>query len=142
MVFIISAVFLIKSFELPYWRELEPGPGFFPLWSSIFLMVLSLLYIYRSMVGKEGNKEGTETFFPKGKGLRNLIFTIVCVILFLVLIPYIGFTLTSVIFLFLLLHKGYRTLASLCISISVSLFVFWLFDFVLGAELPVNEWGW
>ncbi|WP_248930764.1 tripartite tricarboxylate transporter TctB family protein [Paenibacillus hamazuiensis] len=138
-VLLLSLVLLVTSFSYPYKKiGLGLGPGFFPVWLSVILMVLSCFYIYDSFK----SKENSQTTFPRGDVLRNILFILGCLVLFVVLISFIGFVLTGTLFLFLLLYRGYKWYANIAISLSVSVFLFWLFGSVLQVALPVNAFGW
>ncbi|MEW9672468.1 tripartite tricarboxylate transporter TctB family protein [Ammoniphilus sp. 3BR4] len=143
MVLILSVIFLFESSMFPYSNRLGPGPGpgFFPIWLSSILLVLSLFYLYQSLERQKEGQGEQEGILPRGEGLRKILFTLFSLILFVVLISFIGFTLTSIIFLFMLLREGYRWFTGLGISIVVSLLMFWVFGSVLDVALPVNGWG-
>lgn len=135
---LFSLVFFYQSLEFPYTSDLGgPGSGFFPLWLSGILLVLSIIYIYES-VKKEKTEEES---LPKGKALRDILFILSSMIVFLVILPFLGFVLSGTLFLFILLYREYRWHLNLGISVGVSLFLFWLFGSTLGVSLPVNVLG-
>ncbi|WP_310192989.1 tripartite tricarboxylate transporter TctB family protein [Neobacillus niacini] len=138
VVFLIAAVFLVQSFQFSYKSELGPGPGFSPVWLSGILVVLSILYFLESVSGKNA---GSGEEWPKGQALKNILFILACLAVFLILVSFTGFVVSGSIFLFLLLFKAYKWYTSLLISIGVSIILFWLFDGVLGVSLPVNGLG-
>ncbi|MEH7384222.1 tripartite tricarboxylate transporter TctB family protein [Bacillus sp. JJ1521] len=135
---IISIIFLIESFKLPYKNEMGPGPGpgFFPIWLSGTMVILSIIYLLNS--AKKGNKDEN---WPKGEALKNILLIIFSMCIFIILLPAIGFVLTSLIFLLLLLYKAYKWYISLAISAGLSICLFLLFKNVLGVPLPVNGLG-
>lgn len=138
VILLISFVFLYQSFSYSYSSELGPGPGYFPVWLSGILLILSCLYIFESLTAESGSAET----MPRGEALRKILFILGCLSLFLILISIIGFVLTGTIFLFLLLFREYKWYSNLGISLGVSIFLFWLFDIILGVTLPVNGLGW
>jgi putative tricarboxylic transport membrane protein len=135
---IVSLVFLIKSFDYAYSSELGPGPGFFPFWLSAGLLVLSLIYIVSSMRSNSTEK----VTMPSGKSLKEVLFLLGSMILFAVLLPYLGFIISSTLFLFALLFKAYKWHINLLTSAGVSVFLYVLFDLVLEVRLPVSVLGW
>jgi putative tricarboxylic transport membrane protein len=129
---VFSLFLLIKSFSFSYKSEFGPGPGFFPVWLCGILFVLSLLYIYESAKREQDSDEK----LPTGHALKNVLFILTCLILFVIFVSYLGFILTGTLFLFILLFRQYRWYISIGISLSVSVFIFWLFSSVLGVILP------
>ena len=95
-------------------------------------MVLSLFYLYESIRGKNASEET----WPTGQGLKNVLYVLGCLILYVVLIPYFGFIVTSAIFLFLLLSRHYKWYIGLAVSVGASLFLYYLFEKMLGVMLP------
>lgn len=134
---LFSIVFLIQSLTYPYTGTLGLGPGFLPVWISGIMLVLSICYIFESIKGENANDDP----FPKGEGLKKILFIIGSIILFLILLSFIGFVLSSIIFLFILLFRSYKWYTGLGISVAVSIFLFWLFGSVLSVPLPINGLG-
>ena len=62
--------------------------------------------------------------------------------LFLVLVPYAGFTISSVLMLFILFSRGYDWRKGMLFSVLVTGVLFFLFGSVLTVALPVNQFGW
>lgn len=65
-IFVFSSIFFYQSLDLAYSSSIGPGPGFFPIWLTGILLVLSVLYILISF--KETQKVDYE--FPKEKSLK------------------------------------------------------------------------
>lgn len=135
-VFFIAAVFFISSLDLPYSSELGPGPGFWPLWLSGLLLILSLCYIYSVWKGKDSAEEA-----PDRKAQKEMVIILGSMSLYVVLLPILGFNLSSMLFLFVLLRKGYNWYVSLGISAVASVLLFLLFTEGFATPLPVNIWG-
>lgn len=140
VVFIVALIFLIQSLRLPYISEIGPGPGFFPLWLSGILLIVSCVYIFQSI--RKTNKNQDFKWLPDSQVLKRILYILGCMVLFVLLIFFLGFVLTSTTFLFLLLFREYRWIKSFVISITVSLILFWVFGTMLNVALPVNVFGW
>lgn len=135
-VFVIAAVFLLSSLELPFSSEIGPGPGFWPLWLSGLLMLLALCYFYSVWKGKDSADEA-----PDRKSLKEMAVILGSMSLYVLLLPIIGFNLSSILFLFVLLRKGYNWYTSIGISAVTSILLFLLFTEGFATPLPVNIWG-
>lgn len=134
---VFSIVFLFLSMKFPYSSALGPGPGFFPLWLSGILAVVSLLYIYESIKGENASEEE----FPDNAGRKRILIILSNCIIFVVLFPNIGFILSTIVFLFVLLIREYKWYSTIGISVGTSLFLFWLFNKVLSVPLPTSVFG-
>lgn len=131
VVFLFSVIFFVQSLQYPYTGDLGLGPGFFPIWLSGILVILSILYIVESINGKNVSEES----WPPKEILKKIAFIIGDLILFVILFLFAGFVLAGTVFLFLLLYKAYKWYISLPISIGIPVFLFWLFDIALGIPL-------
>ena len=63
VVLCLGILTLILSFQYSYSGIVGLGPGFFPFWLSIFLIILAPIYMYESL--KEKNVSSEE--WPKGE---------------------------------------------------------------------------
>lgn len=149
--FLFASVFFVQALGYEYLGSLGPGPGFFSTWISGVLAVLSLLYIYQSY--KKGKtKEKTaeikeEDSTPEESALNEksfgkIAYIVGCMMFYVFALTFLGFVLTTTIFLFALLFKEYKWYTSLGIAIFVSILLFWLFGSLLNVALPVNVLGW
>ena len=138
VVLLFALVIFFDSFNYAYLSDIGPGPGFFPIWLSGILIILSLIYIVVSF--KNGDPD-TEPM-PDKNGIKKILFIIISMILFALLLPYAGFIMSSTIFLFVLLYGGYKWYTNAAISAGVSILLFCLFDIVLEVQLPVSLLGW
>ncbi|MDU4961779.1 MAG: tripartite tricarboxylate transporter TctB family protein [Sporomusaceae bacterium] len=133
-VLLFALIFFGYSLQYPYKGDLGPGPGFFPLWLSGILIILSLVYIYEAWRGQDS----AETM-PGSQGRKNILFILITMILYLILLPLAGFIPASILFLFPLLYKSYRWQVSLAIAVGMSLLLYVLFSVLLEIQLP--GWG-
>jgi putative tricarboxylic transport membrane protein len=133
-----SGTILYKSFEYAYYGSYGPGPGLLPRWLGGSLLILSILFIIDSVrngaidIGK---------LLPQGSGRKKVVAVFIALLLFLFIVPYAGYTLASVLMLFILFRGGYKWYSSLAFSLCVSFVIFYIFKFLLSVPLPVNSLG-
>ncbi|GAB7387022.1 tripartite tricarboxylate transporter TctB family protein [Bacillaceae bacterium] len=138
-VLIFGGIILFQSLSYEYFSDVGPGPGFFPLWASGALIVLTFFYI---IISSKKEKILFRDILPKKKELAKVIGIFLSILLFIILAPYTGFSIAGSAMLFFLLIPGYRWYWALGISVTVTVLVFLLFQQLLDIPLPVNSYGW
>ncbi|MFC7686641.1 tripartite tricarboxylate transporter TctB family protein [Ureibacillus sp. GCM10028918] len=139
LLLIISGIIYWQSLSLPYYSAYGPGPGFLPRWTSGIIIILLIICFIQSI-----HKDFISIVdaMPKGEGLINVLVSFVAVIVFIIIIPYVGFNVSSVIMLTLLFSRGFKLYKAVGLSFVVTFIVFFIFGTLLGVPLPVNEYGW
>lgn len=135
---ILAIVFFFLALQYPYNSPIGPGSGFFPVWICVILFICSVLLIVESI---RNSAEFVEAFLPKGKQLREILLVLGALILYVALINFLGYILSSIIFLFILLCHNYKWYVSLTTSVGVTLFLYLLFKVFLKIPLPANILG-
>jgi putative tricarboxylic transport membrane protein len=135
-VLITGLIFFFYSRFYPYVSEYGPGPGMFPIWLSGFLILLSGFYIFASLKGNDSSDK-----MPGRKGLLNVLFLILCMAMFVLLLPVLGFNICASATLFAMLFRAYPWFVNLAISIGSSVSLYVIFSIALGVQLPVNTLG-
>ncbi|MBP2634662.1 MAG: Tripartite tricarboxylate transporter TctB family [Firmicutes bacterium] len=140
---IITLVYAIiifqQSLSLDYSTRLGPGPGFFPLWLSGILIVLTLCYIVDSI---RHDVVKVSEILPGGQASKNIISTVGGLIIFPIVVPYLGFVVSATILQFIMFVRDFKWYIALGISVAVSIILFLVFQSLLGVTLPVNDFGW
>ena len=136
---LFGAVIFRLSYSMEYYGEYGPGPGLLPLWTSGLIVVLAAVNLVIAL--KKGGKSLAEVL-PKGTSLKNVLSCVGSYVLFLVLVPVAGFTISSVLMLFILFSRGYAWRKGMLFSVLVTGVLFFLFGSVLTVALPVNQFGW
>lgn len=131
-ILIFALTFLSAAREYAYYSPSGPGPGFFGVWLSSILAVLAAIYIFKSLKAVDAIK----SIIPKGEALKSMLMIIGSLVGFIILLPILGFVITSIIFLLFLFKSNYNWKYSAAISVGVSAFLFWLFQIVLNIQLP------
>ncbi|HEY9054022.1 MAG TPA: tripartite tricarboxylate transporter TctB family protein [Rectinemataceae bacterium] len=130
----VGLLFLGYSLMYPYKSEIGPGSGFFPLWISGLLVVLSVIYIYESAVGHD-SAEAIEK-----EAMKKILLIVIYMVAYVLILPLAGFNITSFLFLFALLFKAYGKLKNAAISAVSTAAIYFLF-LALGVQLPLNALG-
>lgn len=128
-----------QSLSLEYYGPYGAGPGLLPRWLSGILAIFAIIYIYQSI--KTENFQ-IKDVIPKGKVLKRLISISGSILLFILISPYIGFNVASIIVLLILLLPEFKWYSALGISMVVTVILFLSFNTLLKIPLPVNIWGW
>jgi putative tricarboxylic transport membrane protein len=87
---LLGAFVVWKAVEYGYMRDAAPGPGFFPLWIGLGIVVLSAVNLVRSVRGLEPLKETFDR-----TSLYGTLGIVAAVAAFIVLSPVIGMLLGS-----------------------------------------------
>lgn len=135
---VASGVIFWQSLGYEYYSDYGPGPGLFPRWISGILFLLSLVYIWDSI-----KKEiiWFNDILPKGKGLYDVLSIFGSLILFMILVPFTGYSIASLIMLVILFAQGYKWYWGLGLSAVITAIVFFAFETLLNVPLPVNSFG-
>lgn len=136
---LIGAIIFAQSTQLDYYGKYGPGPGLLPMWMGGLTVVLSILYL-RTTIKKDVIPFAEA--LPKGEALANVLACIGAVLLFIVIVPYVGFIAASMIMLFILFKRGYNWYWTLGLSAATTLIIYWSFGVLLQVPLPSNRLGW
>lgn len=135
-----AATILYQSLSLDYATRLGPGPGFFPLWLSVILILLTIAYIWDSV---KGEVTRMSDILPKDKRARdNILLTLGGLFVFPLVVEFLGFIVSGSILLFIMCIREFKWYTSLGMAIGISCLLFFVFQSLLGVTLPVNEFGW
>lgn len=122
---------------LPPGKEGAPGPGFFPVWIGVALVALSFLLLIRPSSGQK-----TRDLFPGMDEARRVVFVLASLILYTLLLKFLGF-IVATFFLFLGLLQFYRRgrwWVAISLSLGTVLGSFWLFARFFEIPLPEGLW--
>jgi len=138
----LAALGLYVAAQAWQWEYLGPdgpGPGFFPLWCGIAMVVLSSVLVASSARRKAGDKLPGSARRGIGRALTAWLALVVCASLFKLL----GFALAFALFTFFVVLVMYRrpvaTAAAVAIASSTAFYL--LFPLALGVPVPVGLFG-
>jgi putative tricarboxylic transport membrane protein len=117
-----------------------PGPGFLFFWTAIFIGVLSLIDLWRSLTA------GMEELQQQIGGSTNTVkvaLVLLAIFLYVLLIETLGFILvTLLLFLFLLaVIEKKRWSFALLVSLGVTVAAYLIFETALQSQLPKGLLG-
>jgi putative tricarboxylic transport membrane protein len=129
-----------KSYRLEYVSEYGPGPGFLPLWLGIGLLAFALYLVVSNLVrlaAETGRRP--ESWMM----LRRVLSGWLALMLAILLLPWIGFSLSlaflTVFLIVVLERRSPWTAVGVGFGLAFGFYV--IFVFALGLSLPVNPWG-
>jgi putative tricarboxylic transport membrane protein len=116
-----------------------PGPGFFPLWYGITIIVLSLVLVGRNLMARASEPAAATNWREVGRALAAWAGLAACVGLLKVL----GFLLAFALFSFFLVAVMYRRplVPSAAIALGMALGFYLVFPVALNVSLPVGRLG-
>ncbi|MBI5603275.1 MAG: tripartite tricarboxylate transporter TctB family protein [Deltaproteobacteria bacterium] len=122
-------------------RKGVPGPGFLPFLSGMALIFIALFVLIPALVQKE--KENGSDFFPESGSFRKLVFALVALLAFGVALNYLGYLITTFLFMFLMARliepKGWWITALVALLTAVVSYL--LFVVLLEVQLPTGPLG-
>ena len=137
---VFGSLFVIGAWQQGLVKKGVPGPGFLPFICGIALIGISLMVLIVAL-GKDKNKNreeaGLEKFFPERESGRRVAFALTAPILYAIVLPYLGFLLTTFVFMLFMLRlmepqKWYKVFL---VSFFTALLAYLLFG-ALEVQLP------
>jgi putative tricarboxylic transport membrane protein len=122
-----------------YWDANGPGSGFFPFWLGLVLAALATLLL----VGAIRETAAGPGWLPAGHGAARLVAVVVATAVFIALMPWLGMTLGTAIFLVALLRglEGHTWRATLGVAVGVAIANWAVFARWLKVPFPVSVLG-
>ncbi len=131
---------ILEARRLPYVSEFGPGPGFFPLWIGIGIIVCSLIMLVAGCLrggpaGEAENKSAAEIARALGAWAAFVVA--------IVLLPLLGFAISlGLLSLFLIIALDHRSpWAALGVAVVLASGFYLIFNVALGVALPVGPLG-
>jgi putative tricarboxylic transport membrane protein len=140
VIFIIGAAVCLTSLTYPVGTLQKPGGGFFPLLSSILLLVLCAVFLFQSFTGRgRENHSGTASFFPSQEAPKRIFYGFAALVGYRYLIPVIGFAPATAGFILVLSRflENYSWKKSVFFSLATAVAVYYLFQVVLKIQMPM-----
>ena len=126
--------------KLPYVSEVGPGPGFFPLWLGIGLMIFASYLMLSSVSAlKKESPSDSSPWQASGRALAGWFGLMVAI----ALLGWIGFSVSFVFLtMFLIVALDRRPLLlSAGVAIGLAVGFHFLFVMELDVSLTVGRWG-
>ncbi|MEW6114462.1 MAG: tripartite tricarboxylate transporter TctB family protein [Thermodesulfobacteriota bacterium] len=117
----------------------EPGPGYLAFLTGFVISALSLILILGDLRAKV--REPLRELFRENS--RRVLYTVLALVLYTLLLPYLGFVVCSVILLYGMIFFGGKPnhLVAGGVAIGASVLTFYLFSGLLQVNLPVGVLG-
>ncbi len=134
-----SAVAIWGALRLPIGRIGSPEPGFVPLVEGLLLGLAGLVLIFqafkKSMAGRID--------WPTGDARRMIFHLSGVLFAYLLLMPLVGFTLSTFLFLTVAIKawKRYSTPTAVLSAASITFFIYLTFSVALNMPLPRGPYG-
>jgi hypothetical protein len=122
-----------------YWGANGPGSGFFPFWLGVVMAILAALFL----VGATRQSGPGEAWLPSKQGLVRLVAVVGATVLFVALLPILGMTLATALFLLGLLRflEGHAWPVTLGVAVATAVGNWAIFAWWLQVPFPVGVLG-
>jgi putative tricarboxylic transport membrane protein len=139
LLLVFGAGFAAGARQYPYWAPTGPGSGFLPFWLGLVMAALATFLL----VGATRRPDAGPPWLPGGRALLRLVIVIVATAAFVWLLPVLGMTLATFLFLFGILRflEGHGWLATAGVAIAASAANWLIFIFWLNVPFPVGILG-
>ena len=141
---LVGSFFCVGSLTYGLFNEGVPGPGLLSFFAGIILIFLGLIVFVTAFIRKPGYKKHVQDkFFPEKFSFKKIVFTVLALIVYLTVLEYLGFLLTTFLFMLFLFSfiEPKKWPVAIASSILISSFFYILFQLLLKVRLPRGIWG-
>lgn len=136
---VTGIIVFILTMGIKTWIDLgEPGPKLFPVIGSVGLFICGVGVFFQ----KEA--ENREPFLTK-KGWMNILYLMIAMVLYVIVIYYVGFLIPTPFFLFAMINilagkaKRPKLVNSITVSLVLSFGLYFIFTNLLKIVLPAGK---
>ena len=133
-----SVIIFTQSFTLKYYTVFGPGPGFFPLWISGILILVSILYLVDS---SRKNVVRLKDILPEKTALKKMGSMTGGILFFILTADFLGFFLSGVIMLLTMFLWDFKIRRALLLSLLFMAILVVSFQILLKVMLPIGFIG-
>lgn len=133
-----SALYFVKSFDIPYHTKFGPGPAMYPRWLSGISIIIALLYIWQSATKQVFRAKDC---LPGKNELINVGSVFVSCLVFLFLLNSVGFNVAGSLLMFVVFIRQYKWWKAVLLSVVITYICFFVFKVLFSVPLPVNMFG-
>jgi putative tricarboxylic transport membrane protein len=110
---------------------------------GVILIALSFMLLMGTMMGKGMEEDKGIKFFPQKDSVKRLAITLSVLFLYSVSLAYLGFVITTFLFMMLLLQclEPQRWMTSVIVAFITSVSVYLLFVLFLKVQFPIGVFG-
>ena len=136
----ISSFFTIGSLRLGLGEATHPGSGFLPFWVSVVVSILTMVELFRTVLGKTDIRDLGPLF--QGRKIVKPLFVLCFLFAYFFLLDKLGFLACTALFLggCLKVVAGKRWAVVIATSVITALGVYMLFVYWLLVQLPRGIW--
>lgn len=131
---------IIGGARLAYTSEVGPGPGFFPYWIGIGLVVFAIgLFLTNLLSAQRTATETSASWTARGKALAGWFGLAITIVLFGWLGFVLSFVLLTIFFIAVLDRRPLLLAAGVGVAMALAFHV--IFVIALNVSLPAGPWG-
>jgi putative tricarboxylic transport membrane protein len=136
----LGVYIIIQAWHWEYLGADGPGPGFFPLWYGVAMVVLSLVLIGINLLRRVAGVHAAPVDWRR---IRHALFTWAAFAVSIALLKPLGFLASFALLTFFVVAGIYRrpVRSALTIAFSAALGFYLLFPLALNVSLPVGVLG-
>lgn len=141
IIFLAASYVIVESrSRINYYTEYGPGPGFFPFWCGVLMVILTSLWFYQ-VTFKPVEEGSARDLIPSRAASIRVVAVVVSLCLFAILMGYLGFALTMFAFLLIMLFAlgRQRVPLTLALSLILSWGITYVFRGMLDVQLPLSS---
>lgn len=138
----VSIFTFVEGLSYPYIYRRNLGSGFFPVWISVLLFILALANTVKIVLAMR--KEADKPFFISKTHMVRVSIFFVSLFLYILGIVYLGMLLSTFLYALYIykIFDKYSWKSSLPPALGLVVFVYLIFNLVLGLRLPTGLlWG-
>jgi putative tricarboxylic transport membrane protein len=134
----LSAVVVLATWHLGYWRDTTPGPAFAPVWVAAAGILLALLQLRAVRSAADGAYD-----WPDVEGMKRVLATFLGLVAFAALSPLLSMVLGVALFVVLFLYglMARPLLPSLMTAAVTTAVIYFIFVRWLDVGLPAGYFG-
>ena len=130
---IVGLFIVVQAAQLEYWMSMGPGPGFVPLWAGIAIALSGIFLLIQTLRSPRGAKKP-----PNGQNRSGMVWMAAAMTVLAALgMNFIGFSLTSFIFIAVLIGMSGSHRMTTTIGVAAVVTIVFLLVFRWGLQVPL-----